>query len=140
MEFPSDEPDAHRRLQRLSGAVGERRVSVVIDDAWDAATPNMLRLSSPHAVHLLTSRDRTIARGFAGAAQQVHVPELDPDPAFALLDRLAPEACAADPAAAWALVKTVGELPLAIEVLGGFLAGHELTVFPELAAGAFGVG
>jgi tetratricopeptide (TPR) repeat protein len=134
----SDEPDVHRRLQRLSGAVGERRVLVVIDDAWDVETPKSLRLSSPHAVHLVTSRDRTIARAFAGAAQQVHVPELAPDPALALLQRLAPEACAADPVAARALVATVGELPLAIEVLGGYLAGHELTVFPELTPGAFG--
>jgi hypothetical protein len=28
-------------------------------------------------------------------------------------------------------------LPLAIEVLGGYLAGHDLTVFPDLAPEAF---
>jgi hypothetical protein len=78
---------------------------------------------SERGAYLLTSRDRKIARDFAGAGQQVHVPELAEEPAFALLERLAPEACTADAAGAQALVKTVGELPLAIEVLGGYLAG-----------------
>lgn len=122
----ADEPDVHRRAQRLSAVLGERRVLVVIDDAWEVAAAQALRLSSPHIVHLLTTRDRKIAREFAGAGQQVHVPELAPAPAYKLLERLAPEACAADPEAAQALIKTVGELPLAIEVLGGYLAAPVL--------------
>jgi hypothetical protein len=104
----ADEPDVHRRAQRLSAAVGERRVLVVIDDAWDVAAAQALRLSSPNVVHLVTTRDWKIARDFAGAGQQVHVPELEDEPAFALLLRLAPEACAADPDAAHQLVKDGG--------------------------------
>jgi len=130
-------PDVHERALRLSTVLGERRVLVVIDDAWDIESAEALRLSSPHAVHLLTTRDRAIARSFAGTGQQVHVPELEAVPAFELLQRLAPEACAADPEAAQGLVKAVGELPLALEVLGGYLAGHDLTVFPDLAPEAF---
>jgi tetratricopeptide (TPR) repeat protein len=122
----ADEPDIHRRAQRLSAAVGERWVLVVIDDAWTKEAAQAVRLSSPNVVHLLTTRDRVIARAFAGTTQQVHVPELAEEPAFALLERLAPEACKVDAAAAQALVKTVGELPLAIEVLGGYLAGPVL--------------
>jgi len=133
----ADEPDVHRRAERLSRVLGDRRVLVVIDDAWGIEAAQALRLSSPHVVHLLTTRDRTIARAFAGTGQQVHVPELAPDPAYELLQRLAPEACAVDPDAARQLVQTVGELPLAIEVLGGYLAGHDLTVFPDLAGEAF---
>jgi tetratricopeptide (TPR) repeat protein len=122
----ADEPDVHRRAQRLSAVIGDRRVLVVIDDAWAVEAAQALRLASPNVVHLLTSRDRKIARDFAGAGQQVHVPELAEEPAFALLLRLAPEACAADPNAARRLVKTVGELPLAVEVLGGYLAAPVL--------------
>lgn len=133
----ADEPDVHRRLELLSRVLGDRHVLVVIDDAWDIEAAQALRLSSPHAVHLLTTRDRMIARAFAGAGQQVHVPELEAVPAFELLERLAPEACATDAEAARALVQTVGELPLAIEVLGGYLGGHDLTVFPDLAGEAF---
>ncbi|MCO5212668.1 MAG: tetratricopeptide repeat protein [Caldilinea sp.] len=133
----ADEPAVHRRAERLSRVLGDRRVLVVIDDAWTIEAAQALRLSSPQVVHLLTTRDRTIARAFAGAGQQVHVPELAAVPAYELLARLAHEACAADPDAARALVQAVGELPLAIEVLGGYLAGHELTVFPDLAPEAF---
>ena len=135
----ADEPDVYRRLERLSRVLGDRRVLVVIDDAWNVEEAKVLRLSSPHAVHLLTTRDSKIARDFAGAGQQVSVPVLAPDPAYKLLERLAPEACAADPDAARRLVTTVGELPLALEVLGGYLAGHDLTVFPDLVPEAFAV-
>jgi len=133
----ADEPDVDQRVKRLSQALSDRRVLVVIDDAWQIGAAQALRLSSPYVVHLLTTRDSTIARAFAGAGQQVHVPELEVAPAFALLKRLAPEACAVAPNAARALVKAVGELPLALEVLGGYLAGHDLTVFPDLAPEAF---
>ena len=133
----ADEQDVYRRRERLSTVLGDRPVLVVLDDAWENEAAQTLRLSSMYAVHLLTTRNRAIARAFAGAQQQVHVPELDPDPAYELLERPAPEACAADPAAARRLVQTVGELPLAIEVLGGYLAGHDLTVFPDLAKDAF---
>ena len=69
---------------------------------------------------------------------QVAVPELEEDPALDLLRRLAPEACAADPAAASRLARAVGGLPLALELVGGFLAEPERSFFAELSAEAWG--
>ena len=77
----ADLPELPARVQRLSAALADRKVLVVLDDAWDVDAPKQLRLGCPQAVHLLTTRSREIARAFAGAGQQVHVPELAPDPA-----------------------------------------------------------
>ena len=56
----------------------------------------------------------------------VSVPELEyvteDNPAYELLNDLAPEACAADRDTAQYLVTLVGGLPLALVVLGGYLS------------------
>lgn len=114
-------PDVQARAQRLSSIVAGRRVLVVLDDAWDAATSALLRLSCPHVVHLLTTRSPEVAARFASAEQTYALPELDGDAAFTLLQTLAPDARAADPALAKNLVAAVGNLPLGIVLLGGYL-------------------
>jgi tetratricopeptide (TPR) repeat protein len=48
----------------------------------------------------------------------------------------APEACATDPAGAKKLALSVGGLPLALELLGGYLAAPERSYFSELSAEA----
>lgn len=132
----ADLPGLAQRVERLCAYLGDRRVLVVLDDAWDSDSPAQLRLQGRNVVHLLTTRRSDIARAFAGAVQQVHVPELMPAPAFELLQQLAPEACAADPAAARDLANYAGGLPLAIELLGGYLAVPEHSLFPDLSAAA----
>ena len=64
----ADLPRLPERVQRLSAALADRKLLVVLDDAWDAAAPKQLRLGCPHAVHLLTTRSREIARAFAELA------------------------------------------------------------------------
>ena len=117
----ADLPDLRQRGRRLSAAIGERKVLVVLDDAWDPEPPELLRLGAPNVVHLLTTRSLEIAETFAGADMAIVLPVLDDDPGFALLESLAPKACIAAPAAARGLVQKVGNLPLAIVMLGGYL-------------------
>src|SRR5262249_34723685 len=114
-------------------AVGDRRLLVVIDDAWQIESAELLRLSGLHLAHLLTTRDAAIARAFAGVQQSIKVPVLDDETAWGLLQQLAPEACAADPVAARALADAVGGLPLALELLGGYLSDPEQTAFADLS-------
>jgi tetratricopeptide (TPR) repeat protein len=125
------------RAQALKNAIGQRHLLLVIDDAWHYDAARFLHCGGPNCCHLLTTRDQSIARKFAGPAQTTSVPELEPDPAFALLQALAPEACAADPQTAQELAQVVGGLPLALELLGGYLAEPEHSYFPELTAEAW---
>jgi hypothetical protein len=133
----SDQPTSQHRSQVVRNAVGQRRLLLMIDDAWDLAAAELLRCGGPGCAHLLTTRDQALARAFAGARHEVAVPELADDPAFDLLRRLAPEACAADSAAARRLAQSVGGLPLALELVGGFLAAPGHAFFPELSAEAW---
>ena len=126
------------RQSRLSAAVSDRRVLVVIDDAWTSEAAETLRLSGPRVAHVLTTRNEDIARAFGGAASAVKVPVLDDATAWGLLQRLAPEACAADPAAARRLADAVGGLPLAVELVGGYLAAPEHWRFSDLSQAALG--
>jgi hypothetical protein len=53
------------------------------------------------------------------------------NPAYELLNYLAPKACAVDPKAAQELVETVGGLPLALVLLGGYLSNPEGAIRDE---------
>jgi tetratricopeptide (TPR) repeat protein len=113
--------DPYARAQRLTNAIGHRRLLLVLDDVWQWEAADQLRCSAPHVATVLTTRDGAIARRFAGPQQSVNVRVLDPQPAYDLLAALAPEACATDPAAARRLAGLVDGLPLALELLGGYL-------------------
>jgi tetratricopeptide (TPR) repeat protein len=128
--------DEASRSQAVKDAIGLRRLLLVIDDAWAIEPARRLRCGGPNCAHLLTSRNQGLARAFAGAGRVVRVPVLADDLAYALLEELAPEACAADPAAARTLVQAVGGLPLALELVGGYLAVPERHLFPDLSAAA----
>ncbi len=128
--------DPESRIEIIGSAIGQRRVLIVLDDVWRPQDAELLRCSGQVA-HLLTSRNEEIARAFAGVSQSVHVPSLTDDPSLALLRRLAPEACAANPSAVKNLVDATGGLPLALEILGGYLAVPERSLFPELSQRAF---
>ncbi|MGI9179635.1 MAG: tetratricopeptide repeat protein, partial [Longimicrobiaceae bacterium] len=133
----SSEIDPAKRALAVKNAVAQRSLLLVVDDAWQIEPAQLLRCGGPNCCHLLTTRNEAIARAFAGAAHVESVPELEDEPAFRLLQELAPEACAADPAVARALVSAVGGLPLVLELLGGYLAAPERSYFPELSAEAF---
>ena len=125
----SPEADEQTRAQQVKDAIGLRRMLLVIDDAWTLEAANLLRCGGPNCSHLLTTRNKEIARQFAGARQAEAVPLLEEDAAYAMLEELAPEACANDPVKARDLIKAVGRLPLAVELLGGYLAGAEGALF-----------
>ncbi|MEW5930363.1 MAG: tetratricopeptide repeat protein [Gemmatimonadota bacterium] len=126
-----------QRAQAVKDAISQRRFLLVIDDAWHEDAALLLRCGGPNCCHLLTTRDDWIAQAFAGEAGKAKVPVLEEEPAFDLLRRIAPRACAANPEAARELARTVDGLPLALELLGAYLAPPTRSQFPELSDAAF---
>jgi tetratricopeptide (TPR) repeat protein len=128
--------EVEQRRRAVQQAIGQRKLLLVIDDAWELEAAQAMQCGGPNCVHLLTSRDKGLARQFAGSRHILSVPTLEDDPAFALLQEIAPKACAADPETAQQLAEAVGGLPLALELLGGYLATPESSVFPVLQSKA----
>ncbi len=126
----SNEPDAAKRRRIICNAIGQRRVLMIIDDAWDDAPARLLRCGG-NVVALLTTRNDDIARGFAPRGH-TPVPELDEDPSLLLLHTLAPRAWAAAPDGLRKLARASGGLPLTLMVLGGYLNQAEHSAFPVL--------
>jgi len=120
------------RAQALIDAIGGRLMLLVIDDVWDLAAAKTLRCGGPNCAHVLTTRDKAIARGFAGPAQARTLPILDAESGEHLLQAIAPAAWKADPHATRKLLATAGGLPLAIRLLGGYLESAEHALFPDL--------
>ena len=121
------------RSQAVKNLIGQRRLLLVLDDAWEVEAAKLLRCGGPHCTHLLTTRLKDVAHTFAGQTHATVVPELAPAPALALLQAHAPQACAADPDAARKLVTAVGGLPLALELLGGYLGATRRSATPRLS-------
>jgi tetratricopeptide (TPR) repeat protein len=122
--------------QAIKTTIGQRYILLVLDDVWDIKIANLLRCGGPNCCHLLTTRNKSIARQFAGTSQVVTMQILEYDSAYQLLAELAPEICAVDEDAARRVVKVAGGLPLTLTLLGGYLAAPEHYLFSDLQSAA----
>jgi hypothetical protein len=107
------------RQQAVKRLIGQRKMLLVVDNAWTMEAASWLRCGGSNCVHLLTTRDEALARQFAGAAWVTDVPELAEDAAFAVLQALAPETCAVDLDATRVLANEVGGTAAGAGAFGG---------------------
>ncbi len=114
----SSRPEAW--ASNIHTAIGQRRMLLVIDDAWDITQALAFQVGGPHCAYLVTTRFPEIASRFA-AEGAIVVPELEETEGRILLMRLAPEVVQAEPGEARELVAAVGGLPLALTLLGNYL-------------------
>ncbi len=118
--------------QAVRDSIDQRRILLVIDDVWNLDAARTLRCGGPNCSHLVTTRDRAIARAFTSTGWTCTLPALDDEEAYQLLQALAPEACAAEPGRVRSLLHAVGGLPIAVSLIGGYLAAPEHTMYAEL--------
>jgi tetratricopeptide (TPR) repeat protein len=104
----------------VHGAIGTRRMLLIVDDAWHPEAALAFRLGGPNCAHLLTTRLPPVASEFARAGV-LTVPELGEEDAMALLSHLAPQVVESEPEDARALVRAVDRLPLALTIVGNYL-------------------
>jgi tetratricopeptide (TPR) repeat protein len=107
------------RRALLSAAIGQRRMLLVADDAWQPEAALAFQVGGVNCAHLVTTRQPSIALDFAG--EGLTVTELSGEAGLALLKALAPAAAAAEPKAAQEMVEAVGGLPLALILIGRYL-------------------
>ena len=103
------------RANMIRVAIGNRRMLLVIDDAWQLEAALKFKLGGPHCAYLLTTRLPEVALKFAGAGAKT-VQVLNEADALALLAEFVPQVVGEMPDMARALVKAVG----------GFAAGFDV--------------
>jgi tetratricopeptide (TPR) repeat protein/transcriptional regulator with XRE-family HTH domain len=114
----------------LQASIGNRRFLLVIDDAWNVKHALALQIGGPRCVHLLTTRSPRVASAFA-QQRMIVVPELQETYGLALLARYVPQLVQDDPEDAQLLVRAVGSLPLALTLMGKYLAAQVSTGQPR---------
>ena len=117
-------------VQELQLAIGHRRMLLVIDDAWTDQEALALHVGGDQCVHLLTTRLPQVAFAFA-PQQRLLIPELDAPNGVELLAHYVPSLVKENPQAIDELVSTVGGLPLALTLLGHYLAAQALSGQPR---------
>ncbi len=110
----------------LHSSIGQRRMLLVIDDAWRIEAALAFKIGGPHCAYLVTTRFPNIALHFtSGEGEATVLRELSTEDGLALLTRLAPEVVKNEPEGAQALVKAVGGLPLALTLMGKYLRAQQ---------------
>jgi tetratricopeptide (TPR) repeat protein len=114
----------------LRAATGSRRLLLVIDDAWSVEDALAFQVGGAYCAHLLTTRLPQVASTFAQQGAII-VPELKEADGLALLARFVPQLVQKDLKDARALVRAVGGLPLALTLMGKYLAAQVSTGQPR---------
>jgi tetratricopeptide (TPR) repeat protein/transcriptional regulator with XRE-family HTH domain len=110
----------------LHAAIGTRRLLLVIDDAWSVEDALALRIGGTHCTHVLTTRLPYVAFAFAKERTQA-VPELQDDAGLELLAHFVPDLVRQDRKSIQNLVQAVGGSPLALTLMGNYLAAVSFT-------------
>jgi len=116
--------------QALRAAIGMRRFLIIIDDAWSLEHVQALTIGGPNCMYLLTTRLPQLALAFAQAGI-VEVPELEEQEGLALLTHYVPQIVQQHSAEILELVRAVGALPLALTLMGKYLAAQALSGQPR---------
>jgi tetratricopeptide (TPR) repeat protein len=120
-----------QRNEALRSAIGNRRLLLILDDAWQLEAAQAMRCDSPQVVYLVTTRSRDLAHLFVGMESSLLLPPLDNEASWQLVKMLAPIACDADPVLARRLVQRLNGLPLALRLLAGYLVAPEPNLLPN---------
>jgi tetratricopeptide (TPR) repeat protein/transcriptional regulator with XRE-family HTH domain len=126
---PAEVENVHSReawARALRAAIGARRLLLVIDDAWSIEDALAFQVGGAQCAHLLTTRLPHIAFAFAREGT-LTISELKNDDGLALLARFVPQLVQQDPAGSQELVRAVGGLPLALTLMGNYLASQAFT-------------
>lgn len=121
----------------LRAAIGQRSLLLVIDDVWSTNDALALEVGGPRCAYLLTTRQPQVAFAFA-PERTFNIHELAEVDGLAVLARFVPQLVQQELEEARTLVHEVGGLPLALMLMGKYLAAHSLPGQPYRIQRALG--
>ncbi|HTK11173.1 MAG TPA: tetratricopeptide repeat protein [Ktedonobacteraceae bacterium] len=104
----------------IHDAIGNRRLLLVIDDAWTVEDALTMKVGGTQTAHLVTTRYPSIAAHIA-VETATQLQELNAEDSMALLRLLAPQVVDVEARKVYDLVHAVGGLPLALTLVGNYL-------------------
>ena len=104
----------------LRAKIGQRKMLIVLDDAWRFDAVLACKVGGPNCAYLLTTRFPQIALRFA-ATGTISLKELDEEKSLQLLKQFALEAVTRYPKQVHTLAQAIGGLPLALVLIGNYL-------------------
>ena len=107
--------------QALRSAIGNRQILFVIDDAWTIQDALALQIGGAKCTYLLTTRRPQVAFTLA-KHQSFIVPPLEEADGQVLLAHFIPLLVQNDPKGAQSLIQFLDSLPLALILIGNYLA------------------
>lgn len=110
--------------------IGSRRILLIIDDAWSAEDALVLQVGGAYCAHILTTRHPQVAFAFAQKGA-ILVSELEEADALALLARFIPPLAQQTTEDVLTLVRAAAGLPLALTLMGKYLARQAFTGQPR---------
>lgn len=121
-------------VERLRMLIGQRRLLLVLDDAWQEEVVRACMVGGPACSYIVTTRFPQLAQAFTSNTEDtLTVPTLSPEASLHLLHTLAPQVIAGSrgdgqaggqesiPEDVAALIEAVGGLPLALTLIGNYL-------------------
>ena len=110
---------------RLSAAMRDKRVLLILDDVWDAAHAASLTVAGRRCGTLVTTRLSWVAQEISPRTEGIYrLGVLSKEESLELLKQLAPDVVTEHPEESRQLVQELDGLPLAIRVAGGLLAAE----------------
>lgn len=115
-------------INRLRNTLQRRRALLIVDDVWETEHGSAFLDGRADCPILFTTRFPLIANAIVGLREDIYrLPDLSPDEALELLERLTPEVVRQYRQQCYELVTALGGLPLAIQVAGRLLrAEHSM--------------
>ncbi|MCS6774298.1 MAG: NB-ARC domain-containing protein [Anaerolineae bacterium] len=105
----------------IQSALEDRRMLIVLNDAWSADRASKLLLGGPCCCHLVATRFADVALSLA-PMHCAQVPPLTAEQGLMLIQTLAPDTAHCEPEVISEIVAWCGGLPLALTLVGRYLA------------------
>jgi NB-ARC domain len=106
--------------QAARSAIEQRRMLLILDDAWTVEDVLAFEVGGPHCAYLVTTRFSNVATQLARCELRT-LHELSTEQSLDLLHLLAPQVVEGEASRARALAEAVGGLPLALMLMGNYL-------------------
>jgi hypothetical protein len=116
------EKTLEKARERIAAILRDRRMLLIIDDAWQAAHAKALMVGGKNCAVFITTRETKLAETLAPRAEDVYyLRVLNDEDGLKLMSALVPEIVKAYPSQSRSLVHELEGLPLALQVAGRLL-------------------